>query len=142
MKYLGLDLGTKTLGVAISDRCGIIANIYRTISFVQHDYDQLLPILKDIVTNEQITKIVLGLPKNMDGSISERGNITISFQKKLESYLGIEVVLEDERWTTKQANKILLEADLSRKKRKTKIDQIAATIILQSYLDRRRKGNK
>lgn len=142
MKYLGLDLGTKTLGVAISDRCGLIANIYRTISFVQHDYDQLLPILKDIVTNEQITKIVLGLPKNMDGSISERGNITISFQKKLESYLGIEVVLEDERWTTKQANKILLEADLSRKKRKTKIDQIAATIILQSYLDRRRKGNK
>lgn len=137
MKYLGLDLGAKTLGMAISDRSGTIATGYNTIVFTENKYEELYPLIKEVITNEQITKIVLGLPKNMDGSIGERAKIVMMFKQKLESYTGLEVILEDERWTTKSANKVLLAANLSRKKRKEKIDKVAATIILQSYLDRK-----
>ena len=138
MKYLGLDLGTKTLGIAISDRVGVVATGYETIKFEENQYDDLLPEVKDIVSKEKIDRIVLGFPKNMDNTIGERAEKTLQFKEKLENHLNMEVILEDERWTTLQANNILIAADLSRKKRKKVIDKVAATVILQSYLDRKK----
>lgn len=135
MKYLGLDLGTKTLGVATSDRLGLIASFYKNIHY--SDIDSLLKEVNDIVVLEKIDKIVLGFPKNMDNSCGERANETVLFQKKLEEITNLEVVLEDERLTTKVAESVLIDADLSRKKRKKVIDGVSAVVILQSYLDRK-----
>lgn len=136
MRYLGLDLGTKSLGISISDRTNTIASVYKTIYFDEGDYDALLIPLKEIVEEEDISKIVLGLPKNMNNTLGFRSLETIEFQKKLEAYLNIEVVLQDERLTTIEAEHYMLQADLSRKKRKQKKDELAANIILQTYLDK------
>lgn len=141
MRYLGLDLGTRTLGISLSDRTGLIASVYDTLRFNEQEYDSLLEPLKEIVTKEEVSKIVLGLPKNMNNSLGFRAEETIEFKKKLEEYLNIEVILEDERLTTIEANNYMLQADLSRKKRKMKKDGLAANIILQSYLDKM-KGRK
>lgn len=135
MKYLGLDLGTKTLGVATSDRLGLIASFYKNINY--SDIDSLLKEVNDIVVLEKIDKIVLGLPKNMDNSCGERADETILFKERLEKLADLEVVLEDERLTTKVAEAVLIDADLSRKKRKKVIDGVSAVVILQSYLDRK-----
>ena len=135
-RILGLDLGTRTLGLAISDPTGTIAQTYQTILFAENDFDILIPILKDIQTKENISTFVLGLPKNMNNTMGERCNVTISFKEKLEKQLSIQVMLQDERLTTIEANRYMLEADISRKKRKNKIDSLAANIILQSYLDK------
>ena len=140
MRVLGLDLGTKTLGMAISDKLGFMANTYKTIFFENEDYDQLLEPLKEIIEKEKVDVIVLGFPKNMNNTIGPRAQATIVFKEKAENFLGREVILEDERWTTVQANNILIKADMSRKKRKKTVDKVAATFILQSYLDKNRKG--
>lgn len=140
MRYLGLDLGTHTLGISISDTTKTIANTLKTIRFNEGDYDYLIPELKNIIDEYQISKIVLGFPKNMNNTIGERCKTTIEFQKKLIDIFNIEVVLQDERLTTKQATNYMLEADISRKKRKKKIDSLAANIILQTYLDREKGG--
>lgn len=140
MRYLGLDLGSKTLGVAISDTSLVIASVLTTLRFPDEDYDLLLPPLRKILFSNKIEKIILGYPLNMDGTVGLRATITLAFKKKLEEEFGIEVILEDERLTSVISNQILLEADLSRKKRKKKVDGLAAQIILQSYLDR--KGEK
>ena len=136
MRYLGLDLGTKSLGISISDKTRTIASTYKTLRFESEDYDSILPLIKEIVEEENISKIVLGLPKNMNNSLGFRSIETIEFKEKLEKYLNIEVVLQDERLTTIQANNYMLEADISRKKRKQKKDELAANIILQTYLDK------
>lgn len=136
MRYLGLDLGTKSLGISISDKTRTIASTYKTLRFESEDYDSILEPLKEIVEEENISKIVLGLPKNMNNSLGFRSIETIEFKEKLEKYLNIEVVLQDERLTTIQANNYMLEADISRKKRKQKKDELAANIILQIYLDK------
>ncbi len=136
MRYLGLDLGSKTLGIAISDTSLTIATVFTTLRFSSEDYDSLLVPLKKILFENQIEKIVLGYPLNMDGTVGPRATITLEFKKKLEDEFKIEVILEDERLTSVISNQILLEADLSRKKRKKKVDGLAAQIILQSYLDR------
>lgn len=138
MRCLGLDLGTKTLGIAISDLTNTIATPVTTWVFKEGDYDSLLPKLKQLVLDEQISTIVLGLPKNMNNTLGSRAMETIMFKDKLEASLNLEVVLQDERRTTIEANNYLLEADLSRKKRKQKIDGLAAAIILQTYLDKMR----
>ncbi len=138
MRYLGLDLGSKTLGIAISDRSNIIASIYKTIYFKDEDYDSLIPDLANIIRENNITKLVLGLPKNMDNSIGPRAEITLKFKEKLEKNFHLEVIMNDERLTSVISNNVMLEADMSRKKRKKKVDGIAAQIILQSYLDRER----
>ena len=140
-RYLGLDLGTRTLGLSLSDITGTIATTLKTIRFEEKDYDTLLPILKEMVEQYQVTGIVLGLPKNMNNTLGPRAEETILFQKKLESYLNMNVELQDERLTTVEATNYMLEAYLSRKKRKKKIDSLAANIILQTYLDKR-KGEK
>ena len=140
MRYLGLDLGTRTLGISISDTTKTIANTLKTIRFNDSDYDSVLPELKDIIDEYEISKIVLGLPKNMNNTLGDRGLTTVDFQKKLIDTFNIDVILQDERLTTKEATNYMLEADMSRKKRKKKIDSLAANIILQTYLDKERGG--
>ncbi len=137
MRYIGLDLGTKTLGVAISDKLGMIASFYKTINFKEEEYESLLTPLKEIIDEYKIEKIVLGLPKNMNNSIGFAGERSINFKKILEDNLNMEVILEDERLSSVEANNIMIASDLSRNKRKKKVDALAATIILQRYLDRK-----
>lgn len=141
MRYLGLDLGSKTLGVSISDRTNIIASVYKTIFFKDEDYDSLIEPLREIVLKEEITGIVLGLPKNMNNSLGTRAMITLELKKKIEDKLGIKVIMEDERLTSVISNNVLISANVSRNKRKKKVDGMAAVIILQSYLDRLRKDD-
>lgn len=136
MKYLGLDLGTRTLGVSISDLTHTIASTYGTIRFEDDDYDTALDKLSTIMEKESIEKIILGLPKNMNGTIGPRAMVTLEFKDKLEDKFNIPVVMQDERLSTKEASGYMIEADMSRKKRKKKIDSLAANIILQTYLDK------
>ena len=138
MKYLGLDLGTRTLGVSISDTTKTIASAYGTIHFEEDDYDKAIDKLSTIIEKEPIEKIILGLPKNMNGSIGPRALVTLDFKKKLEETFKIEVEMQDERLSTKEASGYMIKADISRKKRKQKIDSLAANIILQTYLDKRK----
>lgn len=135
MKIIGLDLGSKTLGVAISDSLGLIANPHGTFKFSENQLQEALEYVKILVAGYNIKKVVLGLPKNMDGSIGFQGAYALKFKDMLIEQLALEVVMVDERLTSRMANQAMLAGDLSRKKRKTKIDQLAATIILQSYLD-------
>ena len=136
MKYLGLDLGSRTLGIAISDGTGTIATSYKTIRH-NEEYDKLLDEVERIVKNENISKIVLGYPKNMDNTIGEKAKLSEKFKNKLEDRLNIEVILQDERLTTMEAQKVLIDFDTSRSKRKKVVDSVAATIILQTYLDKK-----
>lgn len=136
MRYLGLDLGTRTLGISMSDITHTIATSYKTIRFADSDYDSLISELKIIIKEFEIGKIVLGLPKNMNNSIGDRALTTLEFKDKLEFNLGLPVVMQDERLSTVEASHYMIEADMSRKKRKKKIDALAANIILQTYLDR------
>ena len=138
MKYLGLDLGTRTLGVSISDMTKTIATAYGTVHFEDENYDQAISKLSTIVEKEPIEKIVLGLPKNMNGSVGPRALVTLEFKKKLEETFKIPVDVQDERLSTKEASGYMIKADMSRKKRKQKIDALAANIILQTYLDKRK----
>lgn len=134
MRYLGLDLGTATLGLAISDKTGLIASSLKTIRH-NNDYQYLLKELEQVITDYNVQKIVLGLPKNMNNTIGPKAELSYKFKEMLESKFNIEVILQDERLTTYQANNILISASTSRKKRKKVIDSMAASIILQSYLD-------
>ena len=136
MRFLGLDLGTRTLGISLSDETLTIASTLKTIRFEEKKYDFLLDEIKNIVIDFNISKIILGFPKNMNNTIGDRAIETIEFQKKLSEYLNIEVVLQDERLSTVEATHYLLEADISRKKRKKHVDKLAANIILQTYLDK------
>ena len=137
MKYLGLDLGSKTLGIAISDASNTIASVLKTIRFSDEDYQSLIEPLKEILINNEIKTVVLGYPLNMNGTVGVRAEICLKFKEMLEHQLNVSVVMEDERLTSVISNQILIEADLSRKKRKKKVDGLAAQIILQSYLDRK-----
>lgn len=136
MRYLGLDLGSKTLGMSLSDINGIIASSYKIVRH-NEDYNGLIPEIEKVVKEQNIGKIVLGLPKNMNGTIGEKGELSYKFKEMIENYLKIEVILVDERLTTKEANNLLIKNDTTRKKRKKVIDSLAATLILQSYLDRK-----
>lgn len=141
MRYLGLDLGTRTLGISLSDETKTIASTYKTIRFSENDYESLLPELKNIIDEYNIDKIILGYPKNMNNTIGDRCETTLEFKKMLENSFNNEVVLQDERLSTVEATNYLLEADMSRKKRKKNVDKLAANIILQTYLDKE-KGMK
>ena len=134
MKYLGLDLGSRTLGVAISTS-GVFASNLKVIRH-NEEYDKLIDEVKSLVEEYKIDVIVLGLPKNMNNSIGDKGKLSMEFKEKLEKATGKKVELEDERLTTVIANSALIRTDNSRKKRKEVVDGVAATIILQSYLDR------
>lgn len=136
MKYLGLDLGTRSLGISISDLTKTVATTYGTVHFEEKDYEKALEELSTILEKEPIEKIILGYPKNMNGSIGPRALETKEFKEKLEKKLKIKVELQDERLSTKEASGYMIKADMSRKKRKKKIDSLAANIILQTYLDK------
>lgn len=138
-RILGLDLGSVTCGVSISDRGGIVARTLKTIRFPSEDYDICFDEVLKILEDNEIKKIVIGLPKHMNGDIGERAQISIQFAKELEKE-GYETVLWDERMTTIAATRVLLEADVSRKKRKKVVDQLAAVEILQGYLDKQNGG--
>lgn len=137
MRVLGLDLGSKTIGIAISDALGIIASGVETFRFDEDRYDLALNRVSTIVKEKKVELIVLGYPKHMNGDIGDRAKLCEQFKSMLEEETKLEVILVDERWTTKLAESRLLEADISRKKRKKVIDKMAAVVILQNYLDRK-----
>ncbi len=138
MKILGMDLGTKTLGLAISDSLGLIASPYKVIRY--EDINNLADEVIDIVHKENIDKLVLGLPINMDNSQGFASERSINFKKLLETKTEKDIILIDERLSTVEAENILISADVSRKKRKKVIDEIAACIILDTYLRRCNNG--
>ncbi len=142
MRYLGIDLGSKTVGLAMSDTTLTIASSFKTIFFDNEDYLSTIDEIKNIIKEYDIQKIILGLPKNMNNTIGERAEITIKYQKILEDNVNIPVILFDERLTSVISNSILIEADISRKKRKKKVDSIAAQIILQDYLNKEKNENE
>jgi len=141
VRYLGLDLGTRTLGISVSDTTLTVASSIKTIRFDDSKYEELIEPLKDLIATLDISKIVLGLPKNMNNTLGPRAHTTIEFKEMLEKNFDIEVVLQDERRTTIEATNYMLQSDISRKKRKMKVDALAASIILQTYLDKE-KGMK
>ncbi len=138
MKYLGLDLGTKTLGLAVSDSNGIISMPYKTINYDNYDY--LISELENIIKEEKIDEIILGLPKNMDNSLGKRAIETLEFQKLLENKLNIKVNMQDERLSTVESERFLISNNVSREKRKKIIDTMAAQVILDAYLNRRKEN--
>lgn len=142
MRYLGLDLGSKTIGLAMSDRTKTIATAYKTIRFENENYQSTLAEIKQIVEDYAIEKIVIGLPKNMNNTLGDRALVTMEYKKMLEESLNIEVIPYDERLTSVISNSVLIEADMSRKKRKKKVDAMAATIILQDYLNKEKIQNE
>lgn len=135
MRILGLDLGTKTLGVALSDEMGWTAQGIETIKINEAEGDYGLSRLSELIKDYTIDKIVLGFPKNMNGTVGPRGEASQPFAKVLETTYNVPVVLWDERLTTMAAEKMLIAADVSRQKRKKVIDKMAAVMILQGYLD-------
>lgn len=140
MRYLGIDLGSKTVGLAMSDTTLTIASTYKTIFFKDEDYASTIEEILDIIKEYNITKIILGLPKNMNNTLGERAEITLKYKELLEEKTHLPVIMFDERLTSVISNNILLEADMSRKKRKKKVDSIAAQIILQDYLDKEKNN--
>ena len=135
MRYMGLDLGNRTCGISISDPMGIIANSIETVRFREKDLQMCLEYVKMYIVDRKVEKIVLGLPKNMNGTLGPQSEYVFEFKKMLEEETGLEVVLFDERLSTIEVTKVMISADLSRSKRRTKVDKLAATLILQTYLD-------
>lgn len=137
MRILGLDFGSKTIGVAVSDPFGWTAQGVEIIRREEEEaIKKSLGRIEELVKEYTIEKIVVGMPKNMDGSIGTRGEKTVEFVEKLKKrFADIEFILWDERLTTVAAEKMLISADVSRGKRKKVIDKIAAIYILQGYLD-------
>lgn len=134
-RILGLDLGTRTIGIAISDNLEMIASAVETYRFREDDFDSAFSRVVEVVNEKKVYKIVLGYPKHMNGDIGDKATLCEEFGKRLKQELNIDVILLDERWTTKLAQNRLLEFDLSRNKRKKIIDKMAAVVILQNYLD-------
>ena len=136
MRILGLDYGSKTVGVAISDPLGITAQGVETI-WRKHENHlrQTLARIEELVSEYHVEKIVLGYPKNMNNTIGERAQKSLEFKEMLERRTGLEVIMWDERLTTVEANRTLMEASVRRENRKQYLDQLAAVFILQGYLD-------
>lgn len=134
-KILGLDLGSRTCGIAMSDALGMIAHGVETFRFQENQYGAAAKRVKEIVEQNNIHTIVLGFPKHMNGDIGERAQISIDFKEKLEKMMDVKVVLVDERLSTVVAENQLIFANVKRKKRKQVIDKMAAVAILQGYLD-------
>lgn len=136
MRTMGLDLGSKTLGVAVSDAMGWTAQGLETIQINEATKDFGMKRLAEIIAEYEVTQIVLGLPKNMNGTMGPRAEASQNFAVYLEKKFTLPVFLWDERLTTMAAERVLLEADVSRSKRKKVIDKMAAVMILQGFLDR------
>ncbi len=139
MRCLGLDLGTKTLGLAMSDKSNTIAAPYKVLRWDGENYNLLFKELDEIIVNNSITDLVLGLPKNMNNTLGFAAERSLKFKEALESRYNLDVKMVDERLSTVEATNYLLDADMSRKKRKKVVDGVAASIILDTYL--KMKGN-
>ena len=133
MRYLGLDYGTKTVGLAVSDRTGFLASNYGVIRY--SDTSEIFKELERIIKDEKIEAFVLGYPKNMNNTEGERCEKTKEFKEMLERRTGLNVILWDERLTTVSADKHMMESGIRREDRKKFVDEIAAVFILQGYLD-------
>ncbi|MFS0822596.1 Holliday junction resolvase RuvX [Bacillus sp. 1P02SD] len=135
MRILGLDVGSKTVGVAVSDEMGWTAQGIETIKINEERQQFGLERLGEIIKDYGVESVVIGLPKNMNGTIGPRGEASQHFANMVNEKFGLPVVLWDERLSTVAAERVLLSADVSRKKRKQVIDKMAAVMILQGYLD-------
>ncbi len=133
MRIMGIDYGDRKIGIAVSDEMGWTGQGLEVLTRKSQEHD--LNRIKDIIQQYSVTEIVVGLPKNMNATIGPRGEICIEFAKTLQQILNIPVHLWDERLTTVSANRTLIEGDVSRKKRKLVVDKLAASLILQGYLD-------
>lgn len=143
MRILGLDYGSVTVGVAVSDALLITAQPVEVIKRKSETkLRQTLARLEEIIGEYEVDKIVLGYPKNMNNTLGERVERTEEFKEKLEKRTGLEVVLWDERLTTVSAMEVLKEGGVRRENRKTYVDKIAAVLILQGYLDSLRSVNR
>lgn len=136
MKYIGLDLGSRTLGVAISDALGMLARAHDTFRFEDDRYDLAVNYTIDLCKKEGVNTVVLGYPKHMNGDAGVRAQISEDFKKSIEEASDIKVVLADERLTTVIVNRAMISGNVNRKDRKQKKDEMAAVVILQNYLDR------
>ena len=138
MRILGLDYGSKTVGVAVSDPLGLTAQGLETIWREKENHlRRTLTRLSEIIREYQVTEIVLGYPKNMNNTVGERALKSLEFRQMLERRTGLPVVMWDERLSTAEAERTLMEAQVRRENRKQYLDQMAAVLILQGYLDRR-----
>jgi putative holliday junction resolvase len=135
MRILGLDVGSKTIGVAVSDAFGWTAQGVKTILIDEEKQQFGLDELERIIKEYEVEKVVVGFPKNMNGSVGPRGEASIQFGDMIKEKFNLPVELWDERLTTMAAERMLIHADVSRKKRKKVIDKMAAVMILQGYLD-------
>lgn len=135
MRILGLDVGTKTVGVAMSDEMGWTAQGLETIRINEERGHFGFDRISELVKQYNVDKIVVGLPKNMNGTIGPRGEACQQFAENLRNLLQLEVVMWDERLSTMAAERLLISADVSRKKRKQVIDKMGAVVILQGFLD-------
>ena len=136
LRIMGMDYGEKTIGIAVSDPFGWTAQGVEIIRRKdENNLKESMERIKELIEQYDVKKIVLGFPKNMNNTLGVRAEKTLEFKEKLEKRFSIEVILWDERLSTKAAESILLEADISRSKRKKVIDKMAAVYILQGYLD-------
>lgn len=145
MRYIGLDLGTRTVGVAYSDLSGTIALADQTYRFNEKEkakmLESALEYVKIVVDEKKAEKIVLGLPKNMDGTLGFQSQFVLEFKNLLENELKKEVILYDERLSSVEVGKIMSSANINTRKQKKRVDTLSAVLILQSYLDsRKNKG--
>ena len=134
-RKMGLDLGNVNIGIAFSDPLGMFASGYQ--NYRRQGMEQDLKYLADLIAEKDVDVVVVGLPKNMDGTCGERVQFTYDFCNELKKHTNAEIVYQDERLTTLSAEKLLISADVRREKRKKVIDEVAASIILQNYLDKK-----
>lgn len=143
MRLIGLDYGTKTVGVALSDPLGVTAQPIETITRKSpNKLRKTLARIETLIAENEVEKIILGYPKNMNNTVGDRAEDAVLFKEKLERRTGLPVVLWDERLTTMESERILMSGGVRRENRKAVIDQLAASIILQSYMDAEGIGNK
>jgi putative Holliday junction resolvase len=138
MRSIGLDLGSKTVGIAVSDALGMLARPVKTIRFPEDEYETAVKMVINEIKENEADKVILGLPKHMNGDIGIRGEISLMFKDMLMEKIDNEIILWDERLTTRSAERMLINANMRRDKRKKVIDQAAAVGILQGYLDSQR----
>ncbi len=133
-RYLGIDFGTRRIGVAVSDELGLTAQPLPT--FEPSTDEEALSVIRGRIDQYGVLEVVVGLPKNMNGTLGPAAEQALAFAKRLEESASVKVTMWDERLTSREAERLLIEADLSRAKRKGRVDRMAATLILQGFLDR------
>ena len=140
MRVMGLDIGSRTIGVAVSDELELTAQGLKTIK--RRSFGEDCEELSQIIHQFEVRKVVVGLPKNMDGTLGKQAELTFKWIKSFQQKISLPIVTWDERLSTVGASRVLIEADLSRKKRKGVIDKVAAVLILQGYLDHQMRHRK